>query len=430
MIHASTMHSLKTQRSLFVFTMFFSFFYWALCSGSVSQVLAIFGIYYKQATNVMQYCTLMLLVVWWISLKRVRVKPIAGAFTIGLLIVCILSVRNQPNYMGFFSSLSSLINRYFSFFVFLLCLFVNPTNKIKYGTRAVSLCLGFSLVQAIIGILQFVFKSVIFPTQINGISLVVSPYYVTGDNPGGTGSLDGVGTQYLVRATGLTGAGLYLGIVLLVSLALTCIIKNRSLRVMCQFVFLVAIILTITITVWIGLASMMTLYFVLRKKAISNSALGIILGVNVVWPWLGEFLAGISQSFGTLNSRFRGITYYLTNMNRGISSLLFGQNFITFWTLKSTNEHFTLTMDNTLYAWLLNVGIVGIVICCYCIFVAYMKIQYISDSKVRIIFQALLISLLLIANANDFTRYLGLPLLLFLLYSLEKPAKSDETFNI
>jgi hypothetical protein len=406
-----TSHAISLNDVLFVAFVFL--IYWGQ-SSAFQQILAIGGYYNQSFVNYLTLVTFVVGAVWLILEPNTVIKPFELILAIIMLVVAGISVRNAPNALGSLSGFTSIISRFEPFIIVQIIFIFKLKRECLYSYIATKMYMGFVLFESIIGITQFITRSTIFPTSVQGNSLVSSIYYVLGNQGGGTGDISVAQSgAYLVRASGLSGSGLYLGISILCALALSESFKRKTSRRLYQLVLVIAGAMTVTFTVWIGLAVFAFLKILYRRtKILPRWMLPVSVVIAVAWPVLGVVVSNYLSSFRTLLSRSTGLSYFLSGMNKNLSSLMFGQNFITKLVYETTNNAMRLTVDNMLFNWILNIGVVGTLICAR---ILKKLIPNRAATKADLQsggFYCLLITLMLLSNVNDFTRVLGVPLLI------------------
>lgn len=351
---------------------------------------------------------LMLFVMYYVFSTRFLVN-VQGFFLLtSFLLVILFSVVLEQSSSAL-SDVKTLFIYYLPSIAMMMLLFLLFPNTHEKKEHILNLVILFGMLQAILGILQFVLRSPILPIVVNGQQIVSSIYYVPGS--GGTGDSSIIGSSYLVRASGTMGSGLGLGILCLSSLATLSLRKKSRLTTILELVLCIAIILTLTGAIYAGFFSFLIFrYLLLHKSTWLIKYVYYLLwfiGVSIEW-----FIAHIPQYiislFPTIESRFNGIQYYQSILNSSLSSRFFGQNFTNNWqslanaTLNINNRY---VVDNFFMYTFYNVGIFGIII----LFFAYKNImdrQLKTNSTSPMV--ALQLSVLMMGFANNVSSAFGI----------------------
>lgn len=350
---------------------------------------------------------LILCIIYYFFTKKIVVN-VSGAFLLVFFMLILLFSVEFSRSMSAVSDIKTLIVYYLPIIIMILFIFLRHSDERKKRDSILSIVLLFGLLEAILGIIQFMLKNPIFPTMVDGQQVVSSIYYVPGS--GGTGDLSVVGGSYLVRASGTMGSGLGLGILSICSLGILELRQSTKLTFMMKVVLLISILLTLTGAIYIGYLS-----FIIFKHLLNKST-RLIMGIyyclwvaGIATPLIFAHIPQkIIEHYPTIGSRFNGIKYYQSVLDSDLVSQLFGQNFTNTWqnlantTININNRY---VVDNFYMYSIFNIGILGIAI----LFFSYRNImlqQLKNDSKSPLI--ALQMCLLVIGFANNVSTTFGI----------------------
>ncbi|OIL67609.1 hypothetical protein ATW69_09690 [Oenococcus oeni] len=252
-------------------------------------------------------------------------------------------------------------------------------------------------------------KNPIFPTTIDGVSIVSSIYYVPGI--GGTGDQSALIGHYFVRASGTMGSGLGLGVLCLICLSLCYNIKKKRLRIFIETLFCITIVLTLTGAIIIGLVFYWILKFFMSKKIKYNSIIFVLfwfLGL------MSQFIIDLTPQsvlslFPTVLSRLNGIKYYSSLLRFDFLTILFGSNFNNRWA-SLANQVYDLNnrfvVDNFFVYNFFSIGLIGTALIAISQFISTRRVVRPSTINVNLV--AVNFSFLAMGFANNITYAIGI----------------------
>lgn len=329
------------------------------------------------------------------------------------------SIASSPSY-SVTSEIKSTLVRYLPFLFMFIILWLRPITKHKIGDRHFLLVVYFGLIESVLGIFQFVLKSPLLPTSINGQQIVSSIYYIVGQ--GGTGDSSLLNANYLVRASGTMGSGLGLGILCLCCIAIIEMWPHTKWRNMIRGVFYLTSFLTLTSTIIVGL-----IFYIITKRVYKEKQLLYewtyysLWFIGLVSQWIiSKIPDSIFEKLPTLLSRFDGIKYYESVLSFGTKNILIGQNFSNRWqnlANATMNINGRYVVDNFFMYNFFDLGLLGLLI----IFIAHRQIVIQSLKENQYILASLNLSILIIGFANNISYTLGIAGLITLCFLNKSP---------
>ncbi|MHC5372480.1 O-antigen polymerase [Enterococcus sp. LJL120] len=225
---------------------------------------------------------------------------------------------------------------------------------------------SFSLIQCVIGFIQYVLNIPIVPTTFNGEYYLNPVFYLNGVSSNRDAYLT-FGAQ--VRAFGLTDSGLTLGMfaLLLCSISLFSNIKKTK-KILLVIFSLVVVYMTLTRIIYLATIVVLIIYYLLTKKKFFLVKMAIIIFticqslftffvVSFPLDYLNVF-DNFGMNLSSVVSRIEGLRYFISTIPLSPLKILFGMNF-TAWV---TNVSTLYSLDNELLKTVFDIGIVGYLI--------------------------------------------------------------------
>lgn len=372
---------------------------------------------------------LFLLIMYYLSSSKLTVNAVGGILLILFVILMLLASSANNNSSWLIDSKVLLIYYISSVFMIMLS-FLSGIGSISTKDDMLNLFVHFALLEAILGIIQFILKNPILPVIIDGKQVVSSIYYIPGS--GGTGDMSRLMGSYFIRASGSMGSGLGLGLLLLSALAVSESHKKNKYTWVIRIILSSAIILTLTGVVYIGFLTFLILQYIILKKSPKTMLhiYDVIWGVGVTVQILINYLPqNIIDGFPTVASRITGIQYYLSALNFNVRNIIFGQNFTNTWANYSnavTNVNQRYVVDNYYMYTFFNIGIAGLLI----LYIAYrlVIIKQLKDGGTTQIIP-LQLSVMIIGFGNNVTSAMSITAIIALFLITNSKLQNIEREN-
>lgn len=258
------------------------------------------------------------------------------------------------------SQFTPLISTYGPIILLLIVRAIN--NHSVFDKDAVmNTLLVFSVGQALLGIIQYITKSVIIPIMDNGKPIVNAIYYSHGTSSSNEYFLNSIGGR--LRAFGLTNSGLTLGLFTL--LGISIILDKKKLSVFIKIPLLIvlgtALLMTITRVIFLALVLLIIFLIFLKKRKSLVNIYRLFIFVQFILIFISSILFRINwvqEYLPTVLSRFSGFDYYIHLYPFDLTGILWGHNLVSF--LSGIISIYSV--DNEMLDINLDIGLVGYVV--------------------------------------------------------------------
>lgn len=305
--------------------------------------------------------------------------------------------------------------------VCLTFLFQNEKEKLRGWFK---LPLIFILMQSVIGIIQFITKSPLFP---NSTQIIGNSYYINGVS---NGNADVINHGGIFRASGFTNSSLTLGLFMLLGLVLTNYLDKVWQKRLLQIIFTITIFMTFTRIIWIAWVILVVfIYFPKIKDSLKIQLFisSLFLITQILIPNIQQIVAlfGKNPFFSTMVSRFSGYSLFMDLFPINIFTFLGGQNFVT---RIAEYKHIPYSLDNQFLVMLYNNGVIGLTIYIALNIVVLYKLNKLTEREKML--GKLLLVFPVIGITNDPFYFVSGMLALFLVFVIgtKKDDFNDESY--
>lgn len=309
---------------------------------------------------------------------QVNLKWFLTLITLILLMICVVVEYRTDTFTIFSALLLQMSSNLGLIFGVTILAFFQGNIK-GYYNAWYKAPLIFITFQSVIGIIQFLTSKTIFPSVINGDTVIGNAYYLHGISSSNSHLLELGGH---LRAAGFTNSSLTLGMFLLLGIAITRSMKNRHKANLLVVLYSITIYMTLVRVVWLAWAILMLYMFIptLRERPTLQKGIGLVF-------WLGQLsFSGLtmlqsffskSSFFSTLNSRFAGYDYFHEIFGFNLWNFFTGQNFIV---RMGSYTSLAWSVDNQFLVLVYNLGLIGFLI----YFIANMKtIKILTNNRLN-----------------------------------------------